>query len=263
MKKLAKLLVALLAILLVLTGCNNGGNGGNEGGEGGNGGGGEATTDKPLVAGYSNFSEKFSPFFADSAYDQDVQGMTQLGLLASDRTGAVLLNAMDGETVAYNGTDYTYYAPANCVVTENADGTVFYDFTLKDGITFSDGTPLTIDDVIFSMYVLSDPTYDGSSTFWNLPIDGMAEYRSGMSSLRELLFNAGRENTDFTYWDEATQKGFWEKYDAATLALAQEIVDYVVAAGYADEGDIASAAAAWGFEVAEGGTVEDFAKALE
>ena len=263
MKKLAKLLVALLAILLVLTGCNNGGNGGNEGGEGGNGGGGEATTDKPLVAGYSNFSEKFSPFFADSAYDQDVQGMTQLGLLASDRTGAVLLNAMDGETVAYNGTDYTYYAPANCVVTENADGTVFYDFTLKDGITFSDGTPLTIDDVIFSMYVLSDPTYDGSSTFWNLPIDGMAEYRSGMSSLRDLLFNAGRENTDFTYWDEATQKGFWEKYDAATLALAQEIVDYVVAAGYADEGDIASAAAAWGFEVAEGGTVEDFAKALE
>ena len=256
MKKFIKILVALLASLVILTGCTGGGNGGN----GGNGG---ASEDKPLVVGYSNFSEKFSPFFAESAYDQDVQSMTQIGLLPSDRTGAVLLNAMDGETVAYNGTDYTYYGPANCVVTENADGTVFYDFTLKDGITFSDGTPLTIDDVIFSMYVVSDPTYDGSSTFYALPIDGMAEYRSGMDTLKNLLVAAGRDNTDFTNWDEATQTAFWTEYDAAALGLAQEIVDYCVNNGYNEEGDIVGAAANWGFEVPEGGTVEDFAAVLQ
>ena len=54
-------------------------------------------------------------------------------------------------------------------------------------MTFSDGTPLTVDDVIFSMYVLSDPTYDGSSTFFALPIVGMEEYRSGMDTLGNLI----------------------------------------------------------------------------
>ena len=252
MKKIRTILVSVLAffMLLSMAGCTK-----NNGGE-------ETKTDTPLVVGYSNFSEKFSPFFADTAYDQDVQGMTQIALLPSDRTGAVLLNAMDGETVAYNGTDYTYYGPANCVVTENADGTVYYDFTLKDGITFSDGTPLTIDDVIFTMYVLSDPTYDGSSTFWNLPVDGMKEYRSGMDSLKNLLVAAGRDNTDFTYWDEATQTTFWNEYDAAALGLAKEIVAYCVSAGYNAEGDIAGSAANWGFKIEED-TYEAFAAALQ
>lgn len=256
MKKLRTVLVSVLALLMVLSlaGCSNN----NGGGEGGNEGGEETKTDTPLVVGYSNFSEKFSPFFADTAYDQDVQGMTQIGLLPSDRTGAVLLNAMDGETVSYNGTDYTYYGPANCVVTENADGTVYYDITLKDGITFSDGTPLTIDDVIFTMYVLSDPTYDGSSTFWNLPIDGMAEYRSGMDTLFNLIVAAGRDNTDFSLWTEEQQTAFWADIDQAGEKLVKDIVAYCAAAGYAaDENDIVGGLGAWGFEVPEGATLAD------
>ena len=256
MKKFRTLLVSVLALFMLVSmaGCSNN--------NGGNSDGGNTGTDTPLVVGYSNFSEKFSPFFADTAYDQDVANMTQIALLPSDRTGAVLLNAMDGETVAYNGTDYTYYGPANCVVTENADGTVYYDFTLKDGLTFSDGEALTIDDVIFSMYVLSDPTYDGSSTFWNLPIQGMTEYRSGMDSLKNLLVAAGKDNTDYTYWDEATQTAFWAEYDAATTALAEEIVGYCVANGYNQEGDIAGSAANWGFAI-EDNTIEAFVAALQ
>lgn len=256
MKKFRTLLVSVLALFMLVSmaGCSNN--------NGGNSDGGNTGTDTPLVVGYSNFSEKFSPFFADTAYDQDVASMTQIALLPSDRTGAVLLNAMNGETVAYNGTDYTYYGPANCVVTENADGTVYYDFTLKDGLTFSDGEALTIDDVIFSMYVLSDPTYDGSSTFWNLPIQGMTEYRSGMDSLKNLLVAAGKDNTDYTYWDEATQTAFWAEYDAATTALAEEIVGYCVANGYNQEGDIAGSAANWGFAI-EDNTIEAFVAALQ
>ena len=36
---------------------------------------------------YANdyMSEKFSPFFADTSYDQDAAGMTQVSLLSSDR----------------------------------------------------------------------------------------------------------------------------------------------------------------------------------
>ncbi|MBQ6214815.1 MAG: ABC transporter substrate-binding protein [Oscillospiraceae bacterium] len=223
----------------------------------------ETNADTPLVVGYSPFNEKFSPFFSETAYDQDVYAMTQISLLTSDRQGAIIMNGIEGETINYNGTDYTYYGPADCVITENDDGTVFYDFKLRDDLVFSDGEPVTIDDVIFSMYVLCDPTYDGSSTLFALPIEGMEAYRSGMDTLLNLLFNAGRDNTDFTLWDEATQTAFWEKYDAATLGLAQEIVDYLVEAGYnAEDDDMSAKAANWGFDVAEGGTIEDFAAAI-
>ena len=223
----------------------------------------ETDADTPLVVGYSPFNEKFSPFFSETAYDQDVWAMTQIPLLTSDRQGAIIMNGIEGETINYNGTDYTYYGPADCVITENDDGTVFYDFKLRDDLVFSDGEPVTIDDVIFSMYVLCDPTYDGSSTLFALPIEGMEAYRSGMDTLLNLLFNAGRDNTDFSLWDEATQTAFWEKYDAATLGLAQEIADYLVEAGYnAEDDDMSLKAANWGFEVAEGGTIEDFAAAI-
>ncbi|MGM9521396.1 MAG: ABC transporter substrate-binding protein [Oscillospiraceae bacterium] len=188
----------------------------------------------PLVVGYSPFNSKFSPFFSETAYDQDVYAMTQISLLSSDRTGAIIYKGIEGETIAYNGTDYTYYGPADLVVTENPDGTVYYDFTLRDDITFSDGTPLTVDDVIFTMYVLCDPTYDGNSTLYAQPIEGLAEYRSGMDTLFNLLAAAGEDNTDFTYWDEATQTAFWADLNQAGEKFAQEIVDYVVAA-YAED----------------------------
>ena len=75
----------------------------------------------PLVVGYAPFNSKFSPFFSETAYDQDVAAMTQLGLLTTDRTGAIIYKGIEGETIAYNGTDYTYYGPADLVVTENED----------------------------------------------------------------------------------------------------------------------------------------------
>ena len=221
----------------------------------------KASEDTPLVVGYSPFNSKFSPFFSETAYDQDAMAMTQLGLLTSDRTGAIVQKGIEGETIEYNGTPYTYYGPADLTITENDDGTVYYDFQLRDDLVFSDGEPLTIDDVIFSMYVLADPTYDGSSTLYAQPILGMEEYRSGVDTLLNLIFNAGRDNTDFTFFTEEQQTAFWEKYDAATVALAQEITDYCIANYGAT--DAPSAAALWGFEVAEGGTVEDFAAALE
>ena len=50
----------------------------------------------PLVVGYSPFNSKFSPFFSETAYDQDVQAMTQIGLLTSDRTGAIIQKGIEG-----------------------------------------------------------------------------------------------------------------------------------------------------------------------
>ena len=212
----------------------------------------------PLVVGYAPFNEKFSPFFSESAYDQDVWVMTSLGLLNSDRQGQIIMNGIEGETHAYNGTDYTYYGPADCEIVENADGTVDYNFTMRDDIVFSDGEKVTIDDVIFSMYVLCDPTYDGNSTLYAVPIQGMAAYRSGMTTLAKALAAAGRDNADFTYWTEEQQTKFWDNFDKGLVPFAQGIVDYCVEAGAAAEGDVAAAGAAWGFS-GEAKTVEDLA----
>jgi peptide/nickel transport system substrate-binding protein len=215
-------------------------------------------SDDILVVGYDQFASKFSPFFAQLAYDQDVASMTQLGLLGTDREGNVVLKGIEGEVIPYNGTDYTYTGIADCDITQNDDGTVVYEFTLRDDIKFSDGEALTADDVIFSMYVLSDPAYDGSSTFYTLPIKGMADYRAGMDTLFNLLSAAGRDNTDFTNWDEATQTAFWADIDQAGEKFVQEIVDYCVAAGYNSADDpVGVTIGTWGFDAPEDATLLD------
>ena len=185
-----------------------------------------------LVYATSTFGQKFSPFFATTAYDMEVVDLTQGLLLAADRGGAIVEHGIEGETRTYNGTDYTYYGMGDVEVVQNEDGTVDYNLTMRDDIVFSDGTPADIDDVIFGIYVLCDPTYDGSSTIYAMPIEGMEEYRSGMESLASLLISAGRDNEDFTYWDADTQAAFWADIDQAGAAFAQEIVDYCKGAGY-------------------------------
>ena len=247
MKRTLALILSLVMCLGLLAGCGD-----------------KKTDDQtkddttPLVVGYAPFNEKFSPFFSESEYDQDVWVMTSLGLLNSDRQGQIIMNGIEGETHAYNGTDYTYYGPADCEIVENADGTVDYNFTMRDDIVFSDGEKVTIDDVIFSMYVLCDPTYDGNSTLYAVPIQGMAAYRSGMTTLAKAIAAAGRDNADFTYWTEEQQTKFWDNFDKGLVPFTQGIVDACVEAGAADEGDVAAAGAAWGFS-GEAKTVEDLA----
>ena len=252
MKKATRILALALSVVMCLSlvvGCGKK-DGGNSGAK------------DTLVVGYSPFSSKFSPFFAETGYDQDVYTMTALSLLNGDRTGAIVEKGIKGETRNYNGTDYTYYGPADMTVTENPDGTVYYDFTLRDDLKFSDGEPITIDDVIFSMYVLCDPTYDGGNTLYAQPIQGMAEYRSGMSTMSKYLGELGEGSTDFSVVDEATQKAFWDAVNDGGVKFAQEIVDYLVANAGVAEGDVKAAAAGWGFDLADGATAKDFFLAI-
>lgn len=245
MKKrlLSLLLVAVMAVGM-LAGC-----------------GGKKEDETPLVVGYSPFSSKFSPFFAETAYDQDVAGMTQVSLIASDRQGAMIYKGIKGETIKYNGTDYTYYGIADVTTTENEDGTVYYDFTLRDDVKFSDGHVLDVDDVIFSMYVLCDPTYDGASSLYAQPIQGIEDYRSGMESRWSLIFKTERAGyTANDYYTQEQYDAFWKAFDEAGVDFVKEIVAYCVAAGaVADEKDVAGAATAWGYEgLAAEATEADF-----
>ena len=217
-----------------------------------------------LVIATQNFDGKFSPFFYTSDYESQVLGLTHLGLLGTDREGAIVMNGIEGEVRPYNGTDYTYTGIANLVMTENEDGTVYYDITMRDDIVNSDGTPVTIDDVIFTMYVMLDPTFDGISTFYSLPIEGLEAYRSGMDSRMNLIIAAGPDGYEATdYYTEEQYNLFWEAFDAAGINFVNEIKAYLVGYGYnAEEDPVAVWAANWGYELAEDATEADFWAAI-
>ena len=160
--------ICILLVLVLLTGC------------------GKAapsvstdTQDKTLVVGTLNFDGKFSPFFYTNSYENEVLSLVHTPLLGTDREGSVVLQGIGGETRPYNGTDYRYTGIADCVISEDPSGSVHYDFMLREDVRFSDGTVMDIDDVIFSLYVPLDPSYDGIMTLYSLPIQGLAQYREG------------------------------------------------------------------------------------
>lgn len=178
--------------------------------------------------------------------------LTGVQLFEYERGGSVVLGA---DPVEYQGQEYTYDGIAACEVSTGADGTVTYDITLREDVYFSDGEKLTADDVLFTMYVLADPAYDGPSGFSSLPIVGMSEYRSGMYVLSDMILSAGEGNEDFSYWTEEQQQAYWDKLKGdAGEQFAQDIVDYCIDNGYAD--DVATAMEKWGYAYA----VEDGAE---
>ena len=217
-----------------------------------------------MVFASDEFNAKFSPFFAETVSDTTVSDLVNVQLLQLDRTGSIITKGIEGEKKEYNGKEYTYHGISDLDIKENSDGTVFYDFKLKDGLKFSDGEPFTIDDVIFTMYVLADPTYDGNATFFTLPIQGMDEYRNGVDTLFNLILKAGEGNTDFSKWTEEQQKTFWTDYKKAVDAFVKEITDLCVKNGLNKEGDsIAACAANYGYEgLKDDATAMDFFNAM-
>lgn len=187
--------------------------------------------DTPLVVGSLPFSEKFSPFYADTSYDQNVVSMTGISAMTTDRVGGIVYNAIEGETIPYNGVDYTYTGPANISVNyDEASNTTTYGIKLREDLKFSDGEPVTADDIIFSYYVLLDPTYAGSSTLSSVAIQGLQNYRTQTSdsvyakyaALADQYFTAGAV-------DEADELSvaYYSCLDFAWAAQCQAIVDYV------------------------------------
>ncbi len=111
----------------------------------------------------------FNPFFYTSAPDGTIVAMTQIGMLGS--------KYVDGEVQVAYGEDEAVVVKDYEIV-ENDDGTVTYNFILKNGIKFSDGQPLTMEDVLFNYYVYLDPVYTGSNTLYSTDILGLSEYRT-------------------------------------------------------------------------------------
>lgn len=111
----------------------------------------------------------FNPFFYTSAPDGTIVSMTQISMLGADYVNGEVEVAY-GENEAVVVKDYD--------IVENSNDTTTYTFVLKNGIKFSDGHPLTMEDVLFNYYVYLDPVYTGSNTLYSTDILGLNEYRT-------------------------------------------------------------------------------------
>ncbi len=174
----------------------------------------------------------FNPFYYTAAADGTIVAMTQIGMLGSKYVnGEVEVAYGDDEAVVVK--DYE--------IVENDDDTTTYTFVLKNGIKFSDGHPLTMEDVLFNYYVYLDPVYTGSNTLYSTDILGLSEYRT------QTVGNAADRNNDLIT-SQAASRGqdridelvnlFRSELKAsATNEVSQEameaaIKDYSVGYGY-------------------------------
>lgn len=147
------------------------------------GGKGKDKSDVPLVVACDTLEKRFNPFSVTGKADQRAVDLTQLRLLTFDREGAVVKHAMEGDKRRFNGEMFYYEGPANVKVRRNhKKDTTSYIIKLREDITFSDGSPVTIDDVIFSMYAFADSSYKGAEKFGTLPIVGLKKYRGNAES---------------------------------------------------------------------------------
>ena len=170
-KKILSLILCvtmMLSIASVLTSCGGGG--------------------KPdaLVIMTENLDGLFNPFYSTSANDGTIVSMTQIGMLTSGyKNGDVTVAYGDNEPVVTKDYMSEYDAASN---------TTTYTFVIKNGIKFSDGQDLNMEDVLFNIYVYLDPVYTGSSTMYSTDILGLNEYRYQTSDENgdELVASAAR-----------------------------------------------------------------------
>ena len=159
MKKFSRSIVAALVVALCFTAFACGDKGGQN----------YDPETRPLVMSIQTPDGVFNPFFATSGYDTTIVGMTQISMLSADKNGGVTYG--DDEPVVVKDMQITTTGTGD-------DRQTTYEFILKKGIRFSDGTELTIKDVLFNLYVYLDPVYTGSSTVYSTDIVGLQAYRT-------------------------------------------------------------------------------------
>lgn len=132
---------------------------------------------RPVLFSIGALDENFNPFFATSATDTEVIAQTQVGMMSSDKDGNPVCG-YDQPTVVLDYQTTMYDASGAVSTTGDVNGHTTYEFLIKNGVKFSDGTPLTIKDVLFSLYVYLDPAYTGSATIYSTDIKGLNAYRA-------------------------------------------------------------------------------------
>lgn len=118
----------------------------------------------------------FNPFYSSSGPDSSIVGMTQISMLTSDKDGNPAYGVNEPVVVL----DYEQKTEGS-----GDDERTTYRFVLKNDIKFSNGSQLTMKDVLFNLYVYLDPVYYGSATLYSTEIVGLQEYRTQTRNANE------------------------------------------------------------------------------
>ena len=215
--------VMLFSITSVLSGCGSG--------------------NQAFVIMTDNLDGLFNPFFSTSASDGTIVSMTQIGMLTSgiDENGDAVVAFGPDEAVVTLDYASNYDSSAQ---SENPDkqGVTTYTFVIKNGLKFSDGEALTVEDVLFNMYVYLDPVYTGSSTMYSTDIIGLSQYRtqqnlSGGTSGDEWLTSAARDRASNRIKElinvfEATAKTPSGGYSTTEVKFREALKAWSLSEGY-------------------------------
>jgi len=204
----------------------------------------EGSGDQAFVIMTETLDGLFNPFFSTSASDGTIVSMTQIGMLTSDTNEEGDAEVAFGEDYAVVVLDYKSVYDINDT-SENPDkkGATTYTFVIKNGIKFSDGKPLTIEDVLFNMYVYLDPVYTGSSTMYSTDIQGLSQYRiqqnlSGSTNADEQLTSQARTRAENRINELINVFNTFKlpsgNYDTTEAKMKNAISGWVLSSGYKD-----------------------------
>ncbi len=130
-----------------------------------------------LVFSTLELDKVFNPFYSTSATDSNVVGLTQISMIGNDKNGNYTYG--DDESVVTKDLQIVTSG------TKDVDQKTEYYFVLKNNVRYSNGSYLTMKDVLFNLYVYLDPSYTGSATMYSTDIVGLKEYRTQASTEQE------------------------------------------------------------------------------
>ncbi|MCR5520713.1 MAG: hypothetical protein K6F44_02240 [Lachnospiraceae bacterium] len=112
-----------------------------------------------------------------------------------------------------------------------------YKITLKRGLRFKDGSPVTADDVLFNIMAHASKDYKGDYALGMLDVPGMREFNTQVPTEErekvDKIISAGGFDAEEEKYpeiegiDPKDQDEVWGCYDEAGVLFAQDIIDYV------------------------------------
>ncbi|MEK5238374.1 ABC transporter substrate-binding protein [Paenibacillus sp. FSL L8-0470] len=112
-----------------------------------------------IIVGLTDPSGAFTPYFQESGYDGNVSSLLYASLVTVDDKGVPAPELAESWDVSEDQLTYTFH--------------------LHKDLKFSDGSPLTAEDVAFTWTIQYDKTYDGGSSLPSLNVKGGKAYKEG------------------------------------------------------------------------------------
>jgi|GEM_PF-2172232 len=186
---------------------------------------GDSPQGEGLTVGTNSVAGNFLPFFAASEGDRNVREMVLSKLTCTEADTTV--TASDSVPSIAESIDIFYAdSEMNESETYTDGGFTAVRFILKDGLLFSDGTPLTSDDVLFSLFALLDPLSEGDKSAF-ATLAGYDDYANGVKGISELMEKARAILTHDVGTNPSEGDGYTlEEAEAMRAALTKSGAEY-------------------------------------